>query len=129
MTNILYPELSYQIVGIAYKVYNTLGFGHQEKYYQKAFEQELNMSATPYERERYVQVEYSGVPIGKYFLDFIIRDKVIVELKVGNVSWRVPIKQVLGYLRTVNAQLAIIIVFTQSGVLYKRIINPDYQQK
>jgi len=127
VATILYKEESYQIIGAAYKVFNGLGFGHPEKYYQKALEQELTNIGLPFERERFVNLEYDGLAVGKYFLDFIIRNCIVVELKVGNVLWKVPVKQVLGYLHTVNAQLAIIIIFTQKGVQYKRVVNPDYK--
>jgi len=71
---------------------------------------------------------YNRKKIGKYFLDFVVGDKVIVELKVVSRFNRVAIKQVLEYLRALNKQLAIIIFFTKDGVKFKRIINPDYYE-
>jgi len=52
MKNLIYPELSYKIIGIAFKVFNDLGYGHQEKYFQRAMTLEFNKEKIKYEREK-----------------------------------------------------------------------------
>ena len=121
---IIFPELSYKIIGIAYKVFNLLQYGHQEKYYQRAFELELKKEKIKYEKEKEVALNYDGSKIGKYFLDFLVEGKIIVELKVLSVYRYKNIRQVLEYLKETNKKLAILIYFTQEGVKYRRVINP-----
>ena len=121
---IIFPELSYKIIGIAYKVFNSLQYGHQEKYYQRAFELELKKEKIKYEKEKEVALNYDGSKIGKYFLDFLVEGKIIVELKVLSVYRYKNIRQVLEYLKETNKKLAILIYFTQEGVKYRRVINP-----
>ena len=123
---LIYPELSYKLIGIAFKVYNSLGFGLQEKYYQRAFEKELTGLSMPYERECMIDLQYNGEKIGKYFLDFLIDNKIVVELKVAPRLRHIHIKQVFEYLKVLNKKLAILIFFTDQGVRYRRIINPNY---
>lgn len=121
--NIIYPELSYGIVGAAFDVYNELGWGHNEKVYQRAFSLALEKRGIKYERERMVHVQFSGEKIAKKFLDFFIDGKLVVELKIAPKMGYVHINQVLSYLKSVDAQLAIIIYFLQDGVRYRRVIN------
>lgn len=121
--NLIYPELCYELVGIAFKVYNQLGYGYQEKYYQRAYACELDKSKKLYRREVAVKIKYGDVLIGRYFLDFIVADKIIVELKIADDFKNKYIRQVLEYLNETNTKLAILVYFTRSGAKYRRIIN------
>jgi len=123
MPKLIYPELSYRIIGIAYKIYNNLGYGYQEKYYQKAFAVEFNKQNVRYKREVCIRLEYSGEKIGKYFIDFIIENKIVIELKIGSKFYQRDIRQILSYLGSNKLKLGIIILFSPSGIKYKRIIN------
>jgi len=123
---IIYPELSFKIIGIAFKVFNSLQYGHQEKYYQKAFEIELNNQKIKYEKEKEISLNYDDQKIGKYYLDFLIEEKIIIELKVLSSYRYKNIRQVLEYLKETNKKLAILIYFTQDGIRYRRIVNPKY---
>lgn len=126
MKNLVYPELSYKIIGIAFKVFNDLGYGHQEKYFQRAMGLEFQKEAIKYEREREVKLNYNGQCIGKYFLDFIVENKILVELKVTPEIRHIHVMRTLEYLNEAKLKLAILIYFTKRGVRYRRIINPNF---
>lgn len=123
MTDLIYPELSYKIVGISFKVFNEFGFGLPEKQYQAAFAKALTLENIPFKREEYVSLSYEGEFIGKYYLDFVVDDKIVVELKVKFRFGYVHIKQVMAYLKSTGKKLAIIIYYTHDGVKYKRVVN------
>ena len=123
MSKIIYPKLSYQIVGILYDIHNNLGPAYQEKYYQRAIEKELEDNRLLYEKEKLVQLKYKGDPIGKYFLDFIIDGKIILETKTIDYFRRKDYRQVLAYLSATSIQLAILVNFNTPKLTYKRIIN------
>lgn len=123
MSELLYPRLSYQIIGGLYNVYNELSFGHREKVYQKAFEEELKLKHLPYKRELYFPICYNGKIISKYYYDFLIDDKIVIELKVANNFYQRDINQLLAYLKHNNFKLGILVLFTRKGLLYKRIAN------
>ena len=120
---IIYPELSYKIVGSAFEVFNGLGYGLNEKYYQRAFEKALEQRRIPFKKEQQIKLYYGGQPIGSYFLDFVIENKIIVELKVRPKLGYVNVRQVMSYLKTAGYKLAILIYFTREGIKYRRIIN------
>jgi len=126
---LVYPELSYKIIGVAYKIYNILGSGHKEAYYQRAFKNELTNKGIYFEREKEIRLIYENNCIGKYILDFIVDDKIVIEFKVFNEINNTHLKQVLQYLNVVEKKLAILIYFSKRGVIYKRIVNPKFDKK
>ena len=120
---IIEPELSYKIIGLAFEVFNDLGYGMSEKYYQRAFSRLLEENKIPFQKEQYIKLLYHEEPIGSYFLDFVIDKKIVVELKIRPRLGYIHIKQVMGYLKSTGHKLAILIYFTRDGVKYRRIIN------
>lgn len=79
---IIYKEESYKIIGAAFDVYNTLGFGFLEAVYQECLELELKKRNIPYEREKELFINYDGQVLKQtYKADFVCYDKIIVELK------------------------------------------------
>ena len=76
-----------------------------------------------YVREKEIKLNYQDEAIGKYFLDFIIENKIVLELKVANTFYMRDIQQVLGYLKASGLQLGILVIITKQGIKYKRIIN------
>lgn len=121
--DLLYPELSFRIIGILFDVDNQLGCGHKEKYYENAVAAALDKSGISYKRQVYAPLEYNGDVIGKYFFDFFIEEKIILELKQGNFFSQQNIKQVYSYLKVHDIKLGIIAQFTSEGLKYKRIVN------
>jgi len=120
---VLYKDESFQIIGSAFSVYNDLGFGHLEKVYHKALELEFVKRGIKFKREFYIPIKYDGKLVGQNYLDFLVDDKIIVEIKRGNFFSINDIRQIKKYLVAANLQLAILIIFTETGVRQKRILN------
>jgi GxxExxY protein len=120
---IIYPELSYKIMGILFEVYNELGYGYKEKYYQKAVEVSLVKSYIKYVRECPYKIRYKGEIIGRQFIDFVIEDLMVLELKKGHYFSRRNFEQVESYLKVTGLKLAILANFISTGVVYKRVLN------
>jgi GxxExxY protein len=121
---LVYPELSYEIIGAAFEVFNNLGWGLSEKDYQKAPAQELKELGIRYKEEVYIPLEYKNLKIGRYFADFVVGDnKILLELKVVSRLGYTHARQVLGYLRSANIKLGILLYFTKDGVKYRRVLN------
>lgn len=123
MNKVNYPELSYRIVGILFDVYNELGYGYQEKYYQRAVKRLLNKEKIKHQKELSCPLSMAGKSIGRYQLDFLVDDKIVLELKVADSFYPRHIKQVLGYLKANNLKLGILAIFTKDGLKYRRILN------
>ena len=121
--DLIYPELSYKLVGLAYNVFNELGHGHLERIYQKAYAKELKEADITFKEQAPYQVIYKEEVIGNNFLDFLIEDKVIIELKRSDFHSKKYIDQISNYIKVSNLKLAILINFTSNGVRIKRIVN------
>lgn len=78
---ILYKDLAYKIVGCFYEVYNTLGPAHKEQIYHKALALEFKANNIPFVDKKRLKVKYKNQEIGIYEPDFIIDDKIIIEIK------------------------------------------------
>ncbi len=120
---LIYPELSYKLVGLAYTVYNELGHGHLEKVYQKAYAKELKDAGVTFKEQVSYKVIYKDEVIGNNYLDFLIDDIIIIELKRDDFYSKKYIDQVSNYLKVSELKLGLLINFTSSGVRCKRIVN------
>jgi len=120
---LIYPELSYRIIGLLFEIHNAIGGGHKEKYIQNAIAIEFAKNKIRFEKEVYCPLVYQKEKIGRYFFDFLIEDKIILEIKVGARFDRGNINQVYSYLQSKKLKLGIIANFTKQSVKFKRILN------
>jgi len=121
--DLLYPELSYQLVGILFDVSNTLGYGYLEKYYQKAIAALLRKSKIPFKEQALVEIIVGDEVIAKGYADFIIDKKIILEIKKGDSFRKDNIDQLHSYLKMTGIELGILANFTSKGLLHKRIVK------
>ncbi|MDP3740724.1 MAG: GxxExxY protein [bacterium] len=122
-TDLIYPELSYQIVGVLYGVYNELGHGLEEKIYQKATGLGLKEAGLKYTEQVYSPLKFKGIKIAKNYFDFSVDDKIVVEIKKGDKFSRAHIQQLFTYLKSSGLKLGILAYFGPNGLHFKRIIN------
>lgn len=121
--DLVYPELSYEIIGTLFDVFNELGFGYHERHYQRATSELLKEKGIKFEEQVYLPLNFKNKIIGKYFLDFIIEDKVILEIKKDAKFSKKHIDQVNNYLKFADKRLAILANFDRDGVKFRRLVN------
>jgi GxxExxY protein len=121
--DLLYPDLSYQIIGILFDVFLNLGYGYRENQYQKAIEIALKNSGVQYQKELPVKISYKGQFVATNYLDFLIDGKIILEIKQGNRFVKNDFDQIFNYLKATGLKLGILARFTRSGVKFRRIAN------
>ena len=120
---VIFPELSFEIMKVLFEVHSELGGRYQEKYYQRAVALGFDKAGIKYSRELCAQLKFKDQIIGKYFLDFLVENKVVVELKTVTEFVHDDIRQVLSYLKANNLPLGILVNFRGKSLTYKRIIN------
>jgi GxxExxY protein len=123
MAELIYPELSYRVIGILFKVYNHLGGGYQEKYYQQAIKNELLVNQIPFLEQVRTDFIYHGQQLGRYYLDFILDHKLVLELKITPTFTQKDILQILNYLKVSDLKLGILASLNRNNVHYKRILK------
>ncbi|MBP9993851.1 MAG: GxxExxY protein [bacterium] len=121
---IYYRQESYDIVGAAMRVYNTLGHGFLESVYQEALEIELERAEIPFVREKNLRVFYDGIELNKTFkADYVCYDCIIVELKAIQNIDNASRSQLYNYLRVTGFKLGLLFNFGCSSKLeYERIV-------
>lgn len=121
--DLVYPELSYKIVGILFDVHNELGYGYSESHYQKAIAIALAEKSIRFKEQVYMPTYFRDKIVGKYFLDYLIEDKIILEIKKDSRFSKKHIDQVNYYLKSSDKRLAILANFDKDGVKFKRLVN------
>ena len=123
MNNLIYKQESYDIIGRCFEVHNNLGAGFLEIVYKDALEYEFKKEGIPYEREKEYIVNYKEKILPhKFYADFVVFDKIILEIKANSGIVDKFIAQSLNYLKVSNNKLALIVNFGQLQLNYKRIV-------
>ena len=114
---------SYEIIGICMEVHRNLGKGFLEIVYKDAIECELQEKKIPYEREKKYEVSYKGVILPHHFYaDFVIDDKIILEVKAQNGIANEHYSQIINYLAVSKCLLGLIVNFGENSLKTKRFV-------
>jgi GxxExxY protein len=122
MNNILYKDLSYQIIGLAMEVHRKLGYGFLEKVYENSLMILLKREGIRSEQQYPIKVYFEGKVVGNYVADILIEDKIIIELKCVEKINNIHKAQALNYLKATQMRLAIILNFAKDKLQYERLV-------
>ena len=123
MSQLLYNEDIYKIIGKCMAVHRELGKGFTEIVYGDALEIEFIDNNVKYSREKKFNINYKGNLLPhKYKADFIIKDKIVLEIKAIRCLTDSHIKQTLNYLAVSKLKLGLLINFGEDSLSYKRVI-------
>jgi GxxExxY protein len=123
MAEILFKELSYQIVGAALEVHRILGPGYLEAVYEGALAYEFAQRGIPFARQQQLSVKYKNVLVGDYVADFLVDGKIILELKAVAELHPRHEAQAIHYLTTTGLRLALLLNFGADSLQSKRIVR------
>ena len=124
MDELIFKEETYKIIGCAMDVYNELGFGFLEGVYQEALAIELKIKKLYYKNQVMLEIYYKGHKLEKeYKPDFIVDDKIVIELKAEDKINNSDIAQIINYLKATKLKLGLIINFGNKEKLeWKRVV-------
>jgi GxxExxY protein len=120
--NIIYPDLSYKIMGAIFEVHNELGPGFVESVYEKALVEELTRNGLKVEGQKVIGLTYKNKKVGTHRLDLVVEDKVIVELKAVERFSVHHTAQLTSYLKASGCRLGILVNFSKNKVEYRRVL-------
>lgn len=106
-----YSDITRQIIGAFFDVYNNLGYGFSEKIYENSMMIELRKRDFRLVQQASIPVFYEGQLIGQYYADIIVNDKVIVELKATRHIIADHEAQLLNYLKATNFEVGLLLNF------------------
>ena len=122
-------EITYKINGCAMKVHNTLGNGFQEVIYQRCLAIELERAGLIFAREQEQTIFYDGIEVGTRRADFVVENKVIVELKALVNLEDVHLAQAKNYVVAYDFPVGLLINFGATSLQIKKVFNKKYQEQ
>ena len=105
--------LAHSVIGAAIEVHRHLGPGYLESVYEEAIAIEFEVQGIPYERQCSVAVSYKGRLVGQGKIDFVVGEKLVVELKAIEKLLPVHTAQVISYLKATGCQVGLLINFDE----------------
>jgi len=123
MIELVHKEEAYKIIGICMEVHRNLGKGFLEIVYKDAIEYELKQNEYLYEREKPFLINYKDIVLQqKFYADFTVFDKIILEVKSGSGIVDEFLAQTINYLAASKLRVGLIVNFGKNSLEYKRIV-------
>jgi len=104
-------EITQRIISCALEVHSTLGPGLLESVYEEALAHEFTLRGIRHIRQKEINLNYKGKDVGRHRIDYLVEDKVIVEIKAVEALHRIYDAQVLTYLRALDKRVGLLINF------------------
>ena len=123
---LIYPELSYQLNGILFMCHNKLGRYRSEKEYGDFLEKAFKNYNIDFEREKSIPPFFKGEQPRRNIVDFVIDNKILLELKTKLIISKDDYFQMQRYLEAYNYKLGVIANFRQKYLRPKRIVNKNF---
>ncbi|MGB6298104.1 MAG: GxxExxY protein [Rivularia sp. (in: cyanobacteria)] len=125
MSNLKYADITQKIIGASFEVHKFLGNGFQEVIYQRALAYELHQAKLKFAREIEQKIYYKNLPepIGTRRADFVVEDKILVELKAVIQLDNAHLAQALNYLKVYKLEVGLLINFGSKSLTFKRLIR------
>lgn len=124
MGDLKYGEITEKIIGASFEVHKFLGNGFQEVIYQRALAWEMSQRGLGFAREIEQDIFYKTLekPIGSRRADFVVENRVLVELKAIIQLDDVHLAQALNYLKAYKLEVGLLINFGSKSLTFKRLI-------
>ena len=123
MSDIIFKEESYRLIRICMDVHNNLGAGFLEIVYKDALEYEFVKAGIPFEREKRYDVKYKSIILPhNFYADFVVFDKIILEVKSVSTIREEFVAQSINYLKVSGNKLALLVNFGESRLSHKRVV-------
>ncbi len=128
-TDLKYKYITEKIIGASFDVHSFLGNGFQEVIYQRALAYEMSQRALDFAREIEQDIFYKDLrePIGTRRADFVVENKVLVEIKSIKELEDVHLAQALNYLKAYRLEVGLLINFGSKSLTFKRLVLSTYK--
>lgn len=121
--SLVFEEETYKIIGCCFEVHSSLGRGFKENVYKDALVVEFNKKQIPFEKEKSYKIIYKGIQLQHYYVaDFVLYDKIILEIKAMEFISETHVKQTINYLAVSNLKVALLVNFGCDSLKYRRVI-------
>jgi GxxExxY protein len=124
MSSLKYADITQKIIGASFEVHKFLGNGFQEVIYQGALAYEMRQAKLEFAREIEQHIYYKNLPepIGTRRADFVVENKILVEIKAVIQLEDVHLAQALNYLKVYKLEVGLLINFGSKSLTFKRLV-------
>lgn len=120
---LILEELTFKVINAYYKVYNTLGYGFLEKVYENALAVEFQQLGLFYKKQFQIKVYYEEKEVGFYIADFLIEEKLIIEIKAMESLCEEHEYQLINYLKATNIEIGLLMNFGKKAEFKRKIFQ------
>lgn len=125
---LIYSDLTYKINGVLFAVHNHLGRYCNEKQYCDCIENIFKEQNIIFEREKYIKPSFDGEKSIRNKVDFLVEDKIILEIKTKRFITKEDYYQIKRYLQALRLKLGILVNFRSKFLTPKRILNSQVSE-
>ncbi len=118
----LHKQLTESLIAAAMEVHTKLGHGFLESIYEAAMAVELDLRKIPYEQQKPLPVFYKGKKLKDFVCDFLVDQKVLLELKALKTMSAAEEAQVLNYLKAGNLKVGLLLNFGEPSLKIRRFV-------
>lgn len=122
-SNLVYGDVTDEIIKQYYHVYNTLGYGFLEKVYENALRVSLSKNGFDVKQQWPIEVHFEQEPVGDYFADLLIDNRVIVEVKAADAISPKHEAQLVNYLKATGMQVGLLLNFGPKAEFKRKIFT------
>jgi GxxExxY protein len=119
----IHDDLTHKIIGSAMTVHSTMGNGFQEIIYQRCLAIEMQKQGLSFVREQRMPVYYDGIQVGTRRVDFLVEEKILVEIKARAGLEPVHLAQAVNYLEAFRLKICLLINFGAKSLEFRRLEN------
>ena len=121
--NFKYTDITEKVIQQAYFVFNALGFGFLEKIYENALLKRLKSEGLETYQQKSIKVYFEDEPIGEYYADLVVENKVIVEVKSVEKLSKIHEVQLVNYLKASEIEVGLLINFGKSIEIKRKVFS------
>lgn len=122
---LIHSDITKKIIGCAMKVHSKMRSGYSEAIYAKCISIEFNKEGLTYAKELDMPVYYGEFIVGRRRVDFLVEEKIVVELKAVSELTDQHLAQALNYLECHKLQVGLLLNFGAKSLQFKRVINSE----
>ena len=123
LDRLAYSDVTGEVIGSAMEVHSLLGTGFQEVVYQRALAVEMQRRQLSFVREYEMPVFYKEQQVGTRRVDFLVEEKVVVELKAVSALDKVHLAQAINYLEAFGLEVGLLLNFGATKLEFRRVVN------
>lgn len=120
-----YKDITEKIIGAAMKIHRYLGNGFQEVIYQRCLAIEFERAGLRFEREKEQTIYYEGIAVGTRRVDFLVEEKILLELKAIIELENVHLAQAINYVEAFDLEVGLLVNFGATSLQFRRLQNKN----